>query len=315
MIRQSYQLFRRALAHEKSNKTNLLITVVLEIFSVVLLYFLNRFYGTIYDGISHYNSGQIYGGMAKFAGLAGALVLVGGLTTFYCNKLAFSIREGLNIYYLQRINTLYLVDNREQRIQEDLKNFGERSCEFWFAVFRSILKIPIFLGVIITLTQWYVGLIVIAAVIIGTFAVKCAANSLISQQAKQESNEATYRKEIITGFFTKFQEIKTLFNIINIKIKRLSYLQSGLGQAFVLLPFVILLPLYLSKSITMGVLMQAANALGKVIESLTVLIEQRQLIVNISTCLLRMETLDVKVYKITEEGRVEEDSEFSEDFG
>jgi ABC-type uncharacterized transport system fused permease/ATPase subunit len=238
--------------------------------------------------------------MLTFAALAGVLVLVGGLTTFYINKLAFSIREGLNKYYSERIGDLHLVDNVEQRLQEDLKNFGERSCEFWFAVFRSVLKIPIFIGVVVSLTKWWVGLIIIVAVIGGTFAVKYAANSLIKLQARQESNEATYRKQILAGIFTKFDDIKTLFNIINVKIKKLQYLQSGLGQTFVLLPFVVLIPFYLSKSITMGVLMQSANALGKVIESLTVLIEQRQLIVNISTCLLRMETLEVQTGQITD---------------
>lgn len=301
MLRQTLRLFSRALRHEKSNKSNLIIVTALEIVSVALLFFLNQTYGALYDGISSYNGRAIYTNMALFAGLAGVLVLVGGLTTFYANKLAFSIREGLNTYYMERFNKLHLVENVEQRVQEDLRNFGQYSCDFWFAVFKSVLKIPIFIGVVVTLTKWWVGLAVISAVIVGTIAVKLAANSIVTLQAKQESNEATYRKHLSAGIFTKFAEIKQMFNAINVRIKKLSYLQSGLGQTFVLLPFVILIPFYLSKQITMGVLMQSANALGRVIESLTILIEQRQLIVNISTCLLRMETLEVQEGQITED--------------
>lgn len=292
MIRQSFRLFKLALAHEPSNKRNLTYAVLLEVFSVGLLYYLNKYYGTLYDGISNYSTDLIYTGLVGFAVLAGVLVVVGGLSTYMLNKLAFSIREGLNTYYFGRLAKISHVENIEQRIQEDLRNFGERSCEFWGAILKSALKLPIFVGVVVSLTQWWVGLLLVLSVVLGTLATKVLAKKLIELQVIQESNEANYRKSLINRLISPFQHIKSSFQLINNQVKRLSFLQSGLGQTFVLLPFVILIPLYLAKSITMGVLMQAANAMGRVIDSLTVLIEQRQLIVNISTCLKRMETLD-----------------------
>lgn len=292
MLRQSLRLFRLAFNHEPTAKRNLIYALILEIISVALLYFLNVQYGHLYDGISNYNTREIYSSMLRFAGLAGVLVLVGGLTTYYLNKLAFSIREGLNSYYSGKIHALSHIENIEQRIQEDLKNFGERSCDFWGAILRSLLKLPIFVGVVVSLTQWWVGLILILSVFLGTLATKVLAKKLIALQAVQESNEANYRNSLKKAVLSNFESIKYSFGLINTQIKKLSFLQSGLGQTFVLLPFVILIPLYLAKTIKMGVLMQAANAMGRVIDSLTVLIEQRQLIVNISTCLLRMETLD-----------------------
>jgi ABC-type uncharacterized transport system fused permease/ATPase subunit len=292
MFKQSLSLFRRALAHEPSNKRNLLYAITLEIISVALLYFPNGQYGALYDGISNYNPQKIYTSMLNFAGLAGLLVFVGGITTFVLNRLAFSIREGLNNYYTVKIAGLQHIENIEQRIQEDLKNFGERSVEFWFAILKSALKLPIFVGIVVSLTQWWVGVVLILSVVLGTLATKVFAKKLIALQVTQESNEANYRKGVKYSLFKEFQSIKYSFNLINTQVKKLSFLQSGLGQTFVLLPFVILIPLYLSKAITMGILMQAANAMGNVINSLTVLIEQRQLIVNISTCLTRMETLD-----------------------
>jgi ABC-type uncharacterized transport system fused permease/ATPase subunit len=293
MFKQSFALFCTAFKFEKSNKKNLIITIALEILAITLLYFLNQKYGTLYVGIQTYNTYLIWRSIAEFAGIAGVLIIVGGFITYYSNKLAFSIREGLTTYFHNQLDELRRVENVEQRIQEDLRNFGQKSCELWFAVFRSAVKLPLFLGVIVALTQWWVGLVILAAVVGGTLATKLLARKLIDLQAIQESNEATFRKNLISGegHQTQFQVIVKYFHLINTQVKKLSFLQSGLGQTFVLLPMILLLPLYIVKAIDMGVLMQSANALGKVIDSLTVLIDQRQLIVNISTCLKRMETL------------------------
>lgn len=292
MFRQSLKLFSIAVKNETKVIKFLVIAVLLEILTVALLYFLNGYYGSLYDGITKFDAHIIYSSIFKFAGIAGILVLIGGFSTYYINRLAFSIRVGLNTYYSNRYHVISHVENIEQRIQEDLRNFGERSCEFWFAVLKSLLKLPIFIGIVITLTQWWVGLILILAVIFGTWSTKVVAQKLIQLQAVQESNEASYRKGLINYIFKDFEQIKSTFELINRQIKKLSFLQSGLSQTFVLLPLVILMPLYLTKGITMGIMMQTANAMGRVIESLTVLIEQRQLIVNISTCLKRMETLE-----------------------
>lgn len=292
MFLQSLRLFKISYQQESTNRNNFIISLLLELVSIGLLYLLNKQYGSLYDGIATFNTHKIWQSMVIFAGLAGVLVVVGGFTTFFLNRLAFGIREGLNIFYCNNFKNLSALDNLEQRLQEDLKNFGERSVEFWFTVSRSILRLPVFLGVVITLTQWWVGVILVAAVVLGTYATKRMAGKLIKLQVWQETNEANYRQNLKKGSLDGFQYIKYTFQGINTQIKKLSFLQSGLGQTFVLLPFVVLMPLYLAKMIPMGILMQAANAMGRVIDSLTVLIEQRQLIVNISTCLLRMEVLD-----------------------
>lgn len=292
MFKQSLRLFRLAFNNEVTCKRNLIIAISLDLISTALLYYLNQSIGTLYDGIQTYNASVIYKAMALFAGLAVGLVLVQGWATYFTNKLAFAIRTGLNTYFTQKFSDLGHVDNIEQRIQEDLRNFGDQSCTFWGAILSSSLKLPLFVGVVVSLTQWWVGLILILSVLFGTLATKVLARKLIALQAIQESNEANYRKGAKNGLFEAFKHIQYSFNLINTQIKKLSFLQSGLGQTFVLMPFVILIPLYLSKKITMGVLMQASRAMGEVIDSLTVLITQRQLIVNISTCLIRMETLE-----------------------
>lgn len=295
MFKESFTLIRTAATHSLGLKPVLVKVVILELVSVALLYFLNMQYGLIYQGIQDYNIPLIWKGVAFFSGLAGVLVFVGGLITYFTNQLAFLIREGLLTALFFEPGTVSVPDNLGQRIQEDLKVFGEKSCEFWFAVFRSVLKLPIFVGVIITLTHWWVGIVVVAAVVLGTYVTKLMANPLVKLQSIQESNEGNLRKTITDGdiLYSRlvFDSITDMFSKINTQTKRLSFLQSGLGQGFVLLPFILLLPLYISKAVTMGAFMQAVNALGKVIESLTVIIDQRQLMVGIATSVARIKQI------------------------
>jgi len=280
------------------------VVCFLEVVSIVLLYFLNKQYGTLYQGIQDYNTNLIWNSIIIFCAIAGVLVFVGGFITYYTNKLAFFIRKGLTTLYLMNHckDNLVPVDNVDQRIQEDLKVFGEKSCEFWFAVMRSLLKIPIFLGVVITLTSWYTSAIILSAIIIGTYITKLASKKIIELQVIQERNEANFRKtvansgkdQLFYSMFNSFMQIHDTFLKINKQVKKLAFIQSGLGQTFVLLPFIVLMPLYIAKAITLGAFMQSVNALAKVIDSLTVLIENRQLIVGISTCIKRIEMLKEK---------------------
>ena len=293
MFKQSLGLFKRAFANNKKNYKYLIVTLILEALAITLLYNLNSQYGFLYQGIQEYNKNLIWRSIGIFAGLALALVGVSGYATYYANKLAFGVRGGLTLFYTANLTNYNNIPNIEQRIQEDLKNFGERSVEFWLTVLKAIVKLPLFLSVIITLTSWYVGVIILSAVIIGTYLTKVLANKLIELQSKQETNEANFRVSLANkiDFVMDWFKIRNMFEKINKQIKKLNFLQSGLGQTFVLLPFIILIPLYISKTITMGAFFQSVNALSKVIDSLIVLIDNRQLMANIATCLKRMESL------------------------
>ncbi len=291
MLKQSYHLFKLAIvANKKPVLLNFSIAVFLEVTSVGLLYWLNKQYGTLYQAIQQYDTTGIWHSINMFTILAMILVIVNGYLGYFIAKLAFDIRTGLTRFFLN-LDRLPAHDNIEQRVQEDLKRFGESACEFWFAVLKSMLYLPVFLGVIVTLTEWYVGLLVFAAVAVGTWLTKLVANRLVKEQAIQENNEANFRKDLTLD---NYEIISVKFFTINKIFKYLSFTQSGLGQAFALLPFILLMPLYISKAITMGAFFQAVNALGKIIDSLSILIDSRQVIVQIETCLHRLRFLTEK---------------------
>lgn len=289
MIRQSLALLKRALSNNsRAIYTNMSFAVFLEFSAIALLYILNQVYGSLYSGIEAHDTQVIWSSIGKFTGLAMVLVGVNGYLGYFVNRLAFEIRAGLTRFILNDETPVYPL-HFEQRVQEDFKRFGEAACDFWFAVLKSALHIPVFIGVILTLTKWYVALFIVLAVVVGTLITRIVALSLVVEQSKQESNEAQFRVQLNNE---SFNSIKVQFEVINRLFKRLSFTQSGLSQAFVLLPFMVLMPLYLSKAIAMGAFFQAVNALGKIIDSLSVLIDSRQVIVNIETCLIRLKFMD-----------------------
>lgn len=260
-----------------------LVGLAIECVSIYGVFTLNGIYGDLYGAIQAYNVPGIWSSISWFTGIAMGLVVVNGFLTFYLNRLAFAVRTAITEYYLP-----LGIPGFNQQIQEDIRQFSDVGVEFAGAVFRATIKLPLFAGLVITLTEWWVGVTIVVLAVLGTLATKLLSQKQIRLQSVQEQNEATFRVSLSEH---AFGVIKSQFELINKEIKKLAFLQSGLGQMFVLLPFILLLPLYISKSINLGVLMQSSRALGTVIDSLTILIDSRGLIVKLETALTRLKGL------------------------
>ncbi len=286
MLAKSFRLFRIAICNKRGIGKLIGIVTALELISIALLYLLNSVYGKLYSGIELHDSQAIWLNIGKFSVIAMILVVVGGYLTAISNRLAFSIRCGITTHCSDNIDTYTNVKFLNQRIQEDVRKFSDSSVELWIAVSKAVLKLPIFLGVVVSLTQWYVGLIVLSLVIAGTYLTRYMAKKLAALQSYQEQNEAEFRATLGGASWIA---IMLLFNKLNYRLKLLSFTQNGLGQAFVLVPFIVMMPMYIAGSIKMGAFFQSVNALGKVIDSLMILIDSRQTIVEVESSLIRLE--------------------------
>lgn len=267
---------------------NSLIILCLELVHVISLYYLNDIYGELYKGIHDSNSKLIWDSIASFTGIAMFLVLITGYIGYFANKVAFNIREGLTFHYFTRPYEYKDQPFVNQRVQEDIRKYGESFTEIVLSIFKAVLKLPIFLFVIVNLTEWYIGLLIFLAVFLGTYISRAMSKRLVPLQSEQESNEAMFRASLSV---INFHIIKEQFKKVNQEFKKLSFVQSGLGQMFVLLPFIVLMPLYIAKKIEMGAFFQAVNALGKIIDSLMVLIDSRQVIITVEMTSKRLEFL------------------------
>lgn len=297
---QLFRLLRLGLQHNLKLILRYLIPVlILEFLSIFLLFKLNGIYGSLYDAIQGYDIPNIWRSIGFFTGIAMVLVGVDGYLGFYINRLAFELRTGITKYILQEVQNGKYEDQLllGQRVQEDVSKFSTIICDLSANILRAGLKLPIFLVVIIGLTHWYTGVIILLTTMLGTWGTRKVAQRLVPLQAEQESNEAQFRLDLMAGGFEKVRE---QFLLINSKLKMLSFTQSGLQQIFVLLPFILLLPLYISKTLAMGPFMQSVNALGKIIDSLLVLIDNRQVIVQMESTLTRLKFLTKEDGRIIE---------------
>ncbi len=264
----------------------LFLAVLFEVIAVTLLYGLNNVYGNLYQAIQAIDKTKIYMSIAHFSGIAMVLVGVNGFLGLFLNYLTLEIRTGLTKTAFNKIK-----DNKDlpmlgQRIQEDLRKYSETSVQLAASVLKAALNLPVFLMVIISLTKIWIAVAIVSIVIAGTIWTKLASKKLIAHQAIQESNEAEFRNDLTSESYQKV--IDQTHPIIG-EIKKLTFIQYGLGQAFSLVPFIVFMPLYVAHTITMGAFFQAVNALGKIVDSLSILIDNRQIISQVESSLVRLE--------------------------
>ncbi len=269
----------------KHSKILLFKCIILICLHILGLYLLNEQYGNLYSALQDYNIPVIWASITRFSGIAMILVLVDGYIGFFKNQLAFEIRTNITnkIYKTPSWNLI-----NAQQIQEDTRYFADTSVEFYSTVFIAVVKLPVFAYIVASLTSWHIALILGSATIFSTYITRWLSQPQIRLQAMQEANEANFRKSLKPS---SWDQIVKLFHPINREIKKLSFLQSGLMQGFVLLPFIMLMPMYISKTIALGGFMRCVNGLGKVVDSLTVLIDNRQLIVRLDTAKTRLEKI------------------------
>lgn len=291
MLKQAYNLLKLGMTANRKLILRYLIPVLaLEFLSIFFLFQLNGVRGSLYDSIQQYNVSGIWHSVGKFVGIALILVFVDGYLGFYINRLAFEFRNGITSHTLNNLVNYQGQPLLSQRIQEDINKFSSLICDLSSNILRAVIKLPIFLFVIVGLTHWYTGAIILVTTALGTYITRKVAQRLVPLQADQETNEAHFRSDLSHEMF---QVVKTQFLKINHKLKVLSFTQSGLQQVFVLLPFILLLPLYISRDLAMGPFMQAVDALGRIIDSLLVLIDNRQQIVQMESTLTRLQFLTI----------------------
>lgn len=273
----------------------LIIPTALILLQIGMLYYLNTIYGELYNAIQNYQEKAAWNAVAAFSGIAGLLVLVEALKTFEINKLQFTMRTCLLSFllkndYKDKTNSNFVLS---QRIQEDSAKYTEVLVELSVAFFEALVRIPLFISVIMTLTSVWTGVIILISIVLGTILTKIVGKKLVIVRSEYETAEALFRNEINTEFTLKkyYELVKQTYSKYNEELKKLTFTVGGLNQVFVLLPFVVLMPLYFSKALTLGSFLQSSRALDKIIQSLSVIIDQRQNITKYYTAKKRLEEL------------------------
>jgi putative ATP-binding cassette transporter len=232
----------------------------------------------------------------------GAFALATPLIVFYRyteERLALMWRRWLSQRIIERYfaNRAYYklswypgIDNPDQRIEEDVRSFTATSLSLFLIILQSVVALFAFMGVLSSISIYLVvGAVVYAA--LGSVCTYFLGRPLISLNYAQLKKEADYRYKLINvrdnaesvAFYrgesregTRVRQrlkavVGNMLEIIN-RNRLLNFFTTGYNYITILLPTVIVAPLYLDGKIEFGVVTQAALAFGQVLNALSIIV-------------------------------------------
>ena len=226
-------------------------------------------------------------------------------------------------------------DNPDQRISEDINTFTAQTPAFMMGILRSVVTIICFIFVLWTLSEpltfsvfgvsiTIYGYLVWTAIvysILGTWVTHYVGHRLVGLNFHQQKLEADFRFGMVrlreaaesVAFYDGANSERSLLYkrfslavsntfLILKKQKQLSWLTNGYAQIAIIFPFVVALPRYLAKEISLGGLMQIANCFGKVQDALSYFVDVYTSIAAWQSCAERLLTFERHMRHLEESG-------------
>ena len=184
------------------------------------------------------------------------------------------------------------IDNPDQRISEDVRNFTVTSLSFMLITLNAGVTLIAFLGVLWVISDTLVGVLFIYAVA-GTGLSILIGHRLIGLNYAQYQKEADFRYSLVRvrdnaesiafyrGERRERQDlvgrlgaaIKNMLSIIGWN-RNLAFFVNGYNYAAIVLPVVIVAPLYMRGDVAFGVVTQSAGAFAQVLAAVSLIITQ-----------------------------------------
>jgi putative ATP-binding cassette transporter len=189
-----------------------------------------------------------------------------------------------------KINSYDGIDNPDQRIEEDIRSFSANSLSILLIIFRSIIDIVAFIGILYSISLNLV-FAVLAYAAFGSLFTYLLGRPLIGLDFDQLRKEADYRYKLVNirdnaesiAFyrdegkeFTRVRQClrNALRNMVRIidRSRTVNFFTTSYNFLIHILPIVIVAPLYLHSEIEFGEISQAAGAFVQVVNALSVVV-------------------------------------------
>ena len=290
--------------------------IVFELFNVYLAVRLTKWFGAFYDALQNLDKVEFKKQILIFIILA--FIYIGNSLLKTVSQLWYSLEwriwktkkyinkwvEGNN-YYLSKVLDKE-IDNPDQRISNDVKEFSTISIELFLGVIRSVTTLISFIIILWGLSgalelkissykiniPGYLVWVALIYALLGTYLTHIIGKPLSEILFKGEKKEADFRYQLIrtrenaeaiamydAGEFEKDGILKKFEKIVkNTKKKifremKIISLVSLYNQTAVILPILVLAPKYFAAAITLGVLMQTIKAFDEIKTALSWMIE------------------------------------------
>ena len=153
------------------------------------------------------------------------------------------------------------VENSNQRIQEDCMSYPDLMLNLTVGAIKSLCYILVFSVALIYSYSAIYLVILVAYAAVGMVATNYIAKPLIKLNYEQQRAEATYRNNL--SIFNFSDCIRIMFGLAK-KQKHLTYFQQFYGQLGVIIPLLIIAPVYFATGMNLGLLMRF-NSIGSTI--------------------------------------------------
>ncbi len=184
------------------------------------------------------------------------------------------------------------IDNPDQRISEDVRNFTSNSLSFLLIALNSLVTLIAFVGVLWAISGILVGLL-LAYALVGTVVSIFIGRRLVGLHYNQYEKEADFRyglvrvrdnAESIAFYRGEKREHLDLFNrltrvvgnmreIITWK-RNLGFFTNSYNYVALVLPVMIVAPMFMRGEVELGVVTQSAGAFAQVLAAVSLIITQ-----------------------------------------
>ncbi|MGB7442608.1 MAG: ABC transporter ATP-binding protein/permease [Coleofasciculaceae cyanobacterium] len=217
------------------------------------------------------------------------------------DKLALYWREWMTNSFLQKyfrnrayyeINSEAEIDNPDQRISEDIKSFTRTSLYFLLIILGSIINLISFTAILWSISKT-LSLFLVGYAVLGTVVTAYFGKKLIALNFNQLRREADFRYGLVhvrdnaesIAFYSgeeqesvqvrqRFSQAIRNFNFLIGWERNLGFFTRGYDYAVIILPSLIMAPLYFSGQIKFGDITQATFAFNRVLDSVSIVVTE-----------------------------------------
>ncbi|WP_157639717.1 ABC transporter ATP-binding protein/permease [Lamprocystis purpurea] len=193
-------------------------------------------------------------------------------------------------YY--RLRSASNIDNPDQRISEDVRNFTSTSLSFLLIMLNAVVTLIAFIGVLWAISASLVGVLFVYAVA-GTGISILIGRRLIGLNYSQYQKEADFRyglvrvrdnAESIAFYRGEARERRDLVGRLGAAVlnmlsiigwnRNLAFFVNSYNYAAIILPVVIVAPMFMRGEVEFGVVTQSAGAFAQVLAAVSLIITQ-----------------------------------------
>ena len=234
-----------------------------------------------YAGFTH----QLY----IFTGVALVICFVSGMSGYLLNIIAIKWRQKLNEKAMS-LTHASTIENIPQRIQEDCYSFPDLVLQMSFGWSKALVYIVVFSVSLLMSFSWGYLAILVAYGVVATLISGWVAKPLIKLNYATQQAEATYRGNLSGVNFDNC--IRILLNLAK-KQKHLSYTQTFLSQVGVVVPLVLIAPLYFTTAMPLGLLMRFNSTASTVLDNLSYGMSSFGMLNKLLACRKRLKEIEV----------------------